>query len=506
MEPTIEDGKQKLADGAVDNSESFSMSGIGEPRGTHPATGTGSCLVALSNLHEEDERFTRAPSVSQGFVYRTFSPMSEGGIRPSIFTLVSTAVGGGVLTIPYMFQLCGFAGGIFLLMLGAFCANETMFILMVAAQKAKCNTYAELMAKCFGKNSAVLLDLVIGIYGVGAIISYLIFLGDFIPACASFLGFDCPRAFAIWTSVALGTPLAMPPSLKVFRFVSPFATLALGLTAFVAIYKAARDGVVSEHGVQATHSIVKINLDIFKCFGIATFSYMCHMNVVPVGVEMNVPSDRRIWKVTTRVAVVEMGFYLFIGLAGYFSFGSYTAQNFVTNYATTDPLAFVVRISLATAIFFGVPINMSPTAKSAANVIRFIVLSKENRALLLSGELGAPSHWLRCSCVLVLTSVAGLVAWKFNNVSDVVGLLGGTLGTFLLAVVPLAVYTRVLSRGRTSSQIVGPPSPLIGGDPSIRETALSRSSCMPNIIVSVLAIISVINIAGSGVTISQMIK
>merc|ERR1719329_1847243 len=139
--------------------------------------------MPLSDLNAEDERFSDHPAMSAGFASRAFRPMTDGGIRPSVFTLVSTAVGGGVLTIPYMFRLCGLWYGLGLLILGAFCANETMYILMVAAHRSHCTTYAALMARCFGPASAIFLDVIISTYGIGAIISYLIFLGDFIPAC-----------------------------------------------------------------------------------------------------------------------------------------------------------------------------------------------------------------------------------------------------------------------------------------------------------------------------------
>lgn len=40
----------------------------------------------------------------QGLVQRSFAPLTPGGIRQSTFTLISTAMGGGVLCLPYVMK------------------------------------------------------------------------------------------------------------------------------------------------------------------------------------------------------------------------------------------------------------------------------------------------------------------------------------------------------------------------------------------------------------------
>jgi hypothetical protein len=54
------------------------------------------------------------------FMNRTFSKLDKGSVRGSIMSLTSAAVGGGVLSLPYVFALSGWAAGIFLVFLGCF--------------------------------------------------------------------------------------------------------------------------------------------------------------------------------------------------------------------------------------------------------------------------------------------------------------------------------------------------------------------------------------------------
>jgi VIT1/CCC1 family predicted Fe2+/Mn2+ transporter len=62
---------------------------------------------------------TPKPDPRRSFVDRTFSPLQKGSIRGSIMSMVSAAVGGGVLSLPYVFCLSGWAVGVALILLGA---------------------------------------------------------------------------------------------------------------------------------------------------------------------------------------------------------------------------------------------------------------------------------------------------------------------------------------------------------------------------------------------------
>jgi amino acid permease len=66
---------------------------------------------------------------------------SEGsqGVAGSIFTLISTAVGTGVLALPYSIYQSGIIPATLLLFLGAYCSYWTMKVLMEVAFKVNKN-------------------------------------------------------------------------------------------------------------------------------------------------------------------------------------------------------------------------------------------------------------------------------------------------------------------------------------------------------------------------------
>ena len=64
---------------------------------------------------------------------RWFGPLSAGSMRGSIFSLMSTAVGAGILSLPYVFKSCGILTGTVFLVIGAILAYFTMVWLIKGA-------------------------------------------------------------------------------------------------------------------------------------------------------------------------------------------------------------------------------------------------------------------------------------------------------------------------------------------------------------------------------------
>ena len=66
---------------------------------------------------------------------RSLSPLTAGGIRQSMFTLISAAIGGGILCLPYVFSLVGVGMGILLLCIAAVLAYISILMLLLCAQR-----------------------------------------------------------------------------------------------------------------------------------------------------------------------------------------------------------------------------------------------------------------------------------------------------------------------------------------------------------------------------------
>ena len=106
------------------------------------------------------------------FFNRTFSPLGKGSVRGSIFALCASAIGSGVLSLPYVFKLCGWGQGLFFMLCAAICARTTLSMLASLACKHKLPNYSGIVMKAGGKPLKNLLTIMIILFMFGSCISY----------------------------------------------------------------------------------------------------------------------------------------------------------------------------------------------------------------------------------------------------------------------------------------------------------------------------------------------
>ena len=380
------------------------------------------------------------------FVQRSFSPLTAGGIRQSMFTLISAAIGGGILCLPYVFSLVGICLGVILLGFASFLAYVSMRMLLLSAERTRTYSYGKLFSQSSELQYAgPFLDVVTVLFGQGVVIAYFVFLGDFIPPLADAFGFQLSRMASILGCCVLALPLAVPNKLSALKYVTPISTLSLIVTALVVIYR-----------TPAMHSSLTdeskdIDLAVFswallKAFAICISSFICHTNCVSVAGELVKPTDARANKIALRSALVQLVLYLLIGICGYVSFASNTQQNFLKGYSDDDQLITLCRLLLSFTIFFGLPINTNPTAKACVNLVQAFKSMKADPLLPATpSDQTDPMRTVRIAvgfCVLVTGSIVSLFV---PGIADVIGILGGSLGTLIMLVFPALIFVKVFS-------------------------------------------------------------
>lgn len=90
-------------------------------------------------------------SFRKSWTQRTFGKMLPGSLRGSIFTMVSTAIGAGCLSLPLVFNYLGIIIGPFFLILGMTASYLGIYNIAIAAEHYKIYQYSSLIGKAFGK-------------------------------------------------------------------------------------------------------------------------------------------------------------------------------------------------------------------------------------------------------------------------------------------------------------------------------------------------------------------
>lgn len=319
-------------------------------------------------------------------------------------------------------------------------------------------TFSGLLARCLGKRSGILLDVMLFLYGNGAEITYFVFMGDFLPNIVQtfYNGLPgwCEDAQHLRTGCLVAVSLAVLPmcmakDLSALRFASPFALAGILYTAGVVFAKSPfRFQEIEDDDIQYAH----FDISIFQSFSICVFAYNCHLNVVPVAQELQQPSDDRISKTTCRVALVQFCIYSLIGVGGYLSFLQAAPPNLLSAYPATDPLIFASRVMLSITMLVAIPSNALPTVRSVLCLLElcFPGLREETSGQqpLLASEQQPPEAALAppCSrdtlrylmtllCLLFQLAVAIMV----HDVASVVGFLGATVGTVMMLIIPVLI-------------------------------------------------------------------
>ena len=103
---------------------------------------------------------------------RTFSPLGKGSIRGSIFALCASAIGSGVLTLPYVLALNGWAAGISFMIIAALAARTTLSMLANSACELGLPNYSKIVERAGGKKLTILLQVMIILFMYISCIGY----------------------------------------------------------------------------------------------------------------------------------------------------------------------------------------------------------------------------------------------------------------------------------------------------------------------------------------------
>jgi amino acid permease len=100
--------------------------------------------------------------------------MNPGSLRGSIFTLIATAIGAGVLTLPYVFKMVGLGLGALMMTVGMICNIWSCGLLKEAAFATKSKKYYQICQILGGKGLGIAYQVSIIMQQFGALVGYQI--------------------------------------------------------------------------------------------------------------------------------------------------------------------------------------------------------------------------------------------------------------------------------------------------------------------------------------------
>lgn len=436
-------------------------------------------------------------------------PMQKGSMRGCVLALTFSAVGAGILGLPWAVATLGWGLGMGLLALCAVLSCMALCMLVEIRERSGHTSYASVVEAYFGRTMSQILALILAIGSFGSCCASCMFATDFVVdsleteainhVLRAFNAHDADHAIGtsgltrplvILVLVAALLVLSWPRDITRWRYASVVSVIVLLYVSVALVIKAfvpsdsesgARCTTLASDGfVLAVWSGVP---KLAQAASVFIFSFCCHFNLFPVVENLANPTMGRARVLCVAATVMQASLYVLVGLAGYITWKqallrSSASGNVLSCWGVNDVLIALGRLLMICTLLVSGALNIHPTRE---NMLRFIftLCSEDMRKRFLvrrdldwnryvtnppsSPGCSVPQHLCvfavsNASCPVygavtgVLLALLALIVVVVPSVLDVLGFIGGFCGVSLMFLFPSALYIRICGAcGGTSS-------------------------------------------------------
>lgn len=376
-------------------------------------------------------------------------PMAKGSLRGSIFTLMSAAIGSGVLLLPYAFKLVGVPLGMLCIACGTYCVAQSLRLILTIAHLTGCDSYTSSVVAVLGPTAgSVVACVTVGGSTCGTA-AYLKILAELLPRV-------CPWVFqGLAPLQRMGVVLAMAfvPSvsrdisaLERFTIISPLSLVCVAAL----IVGGASHSAPSGEGPGALAALDRMRRGdvglraLPQVWSLVLNSLVCHHVAVPVYRKLHSAHAQRINKVVLRSVSCLAFLYAMVGICGLLRFGAATPENVLLAYPEGDRPALLAQALVGCSLLIAVPLNLHP----ARDQVRELLPGKA------AGHLDRMpgGHALLTGVLLIVPAAMAVV---IPSVTSIVGIMAGFGMVVWVFVIPIVVICRLRSQAESRRRLGG---------------------------------------------------
>eukprot|EP00941_MAST-03F_sp_MAST-3F-sp1_P001181 g1181.t1 len=411
-------------------------------------------------------------------------------LRGTIFNLVNTTIGAGLLALPYGFSKQGIVLASIFLFVVAVMGVQSTDLICRAMEISGAATYPSLGKVSWGNNGRSLVNITIVLLNFGLMCSYTCIIGDVLPPAlrryanvsdqdhSSFISKLLSREIVLpILAIVLLFPLSSVKKMAALRFTSYAAvafafifclvTVYLGFEAFFKsevhfIWSEAVNGndpncpevPSSSHD----HTLQLFDMDLRSTVSALPLFFTAYVNQmnVPVlftdlrrrgekgGKSLNVPSKFKAKRSKLKfAAIVGTAFCTILFLAeaitGYMAFGRCVNANVLLEFSMTKPFYVLMKVLYSFVLSAVFPCMAYGCSKSIHG--------------LIFGESIEPTYYQRCFESFLITFAATLVGVLVTEVGIIFKFVGCTTCALIMYVYPSLFYITV-ARRKIAEQIL----------------------------------------------------
>jgi amino acid permease len=282
----------------------------------------------------------------------------------TVFNLLCTAIGGGVLAFPFIYAQTGIILGLAIIVLMVPLLFYSQHLICVSSEHFDADHYNTIAQRLPSKIWGVMCNVILILYLIGAVIAFMTLIGELgTGVLHRWVGHGASTWYTSKAVVisAFCIIVVLPPCLKKsvaeIAWISALALLPIFYLAVLVIIDGAAK--IVQHST-AEVSYAQWNINCFYALPMIVFAYQSHVTSPPIYAAQKEKTLKNMDKALVIVYVVETVLYVVFGIMGYVQFGSNAQGNILLNYSDTDIKYLIARASLVLHFTLAIPINFFP--------------------------------------------------------------------------------------------------------------------------------------------------
>jgi len=353
------------------------------------------------SLNPDAEAKVNLLGITEYFSPRFSAPERQVKQHSAVFSLVSTIIGGGVLSLPYAMSKCGLVLGGLMFIFAAAMNGFTVDLLVNSSRRTGLESYERLAFGVFGTPATLIVAAMLFILTFFITIAYIILLGDLVVPILEWLsGLDIGvlgKKLTQIIAIVLVFPLTLKRNFYGLKYAAAFSVVSVVFLCGVLLVKCVIGNLSPEHRVWTmdskllTHShMVSLNisdiiwpssfLDIVYVFPVIGVAFGCHVNALPIHQELSEPTRKRIRQVTYYTMMICCILFITAAYSGFLFAQQYTCGNILLNFDNDDIWINVGRICLSIVLFTSYPMLVLPCRLAAQKFFDVLIVYYCRRA------------------------------------------------------------------------------------------------------------------------------
>lgn len=352
----------------------------------------------------------------------------------TVFNMINSILGAGLLSMANSFVPTGFVTSIILLLLMAGLSLVSTIMVIILSHETNSMGLGELATKILGKIGAIVLAIFNLLFLILGLISYLIIAGDSLISWFDLGGKNYSsgfkRSLVVLIYSIIPISLTIPRNIRFLRFCSTATVILISFYSIVMLIKMGIYLNKNNNKINPTASVALLKFDMFNSFSTYGISFSLPAVVMPA-IKLYNPSLSKRKKVAFVAIVIAFIFVVLSGVTGYIIYGDNSKGNILLSFNSNDILIIIVRAGFFVIVTCAYPMLGQSVMGSWGSLI-----FKDDNSSGLSN--------IKRIVVIVLTNIIPLIIAMFlpdvKTALGIAGALGGCVVDFVFPSIFWIVY------------------------------------------------------------------